>query len=81
MLRDYHVDNQEVEFSLPHEKSKRALLLKTSQQIYFCNSNWCQVKTNNKFSSGDSDIQPESFSFRSAAEYLNFYFRHLLSTY
>ena len=40
-----------------------------------------QVKTNNKFSSGDSDIQPESFSFRSAAEYLNFYFRHFLSTY
>ena len=39
-----------------HEKSKRALSLKTGQQIYFCISNWCQVKTNNKFSSGDSDM-------------------------
>ena len=39
-----------------HEKSKRALSLETGQQIYFCNSSWCKVKTNNKFSSGDSDI-------------------------
>ena len=31
-----------------HKKSKRALSLKTDQQIYFCNSNWCQVNAKNK---------------------------------
>ena len=43
-------------FILQLEKFKCSLQLKTSQQIYFCNSDLCLVKTKNKFSRRDSGI-------------------------
>ena len=73
MLRDYHVDYQEVEFSRPY----RVLHVKILTKIQSVLSRWkqasryifaTQTDVKLKLSSGDSDIQPESFSFRSAAE-------------
>ena len=47
MLRDNHFDNHASNFLglivFSHEKSKRALSLKTGQQIYFCNSNMLRI--------------------------------------